>query len=100
MLLMQAINSLCNPLKKEVAFFMFFLLAIMIIPIRIFVADIHYLNFQEIFAFLFVNLPRAIVISYAVTVFVIYAGAVAKMGGVCLCNFAICGVFVSQFGFQ
>ena len=72
----------------------------MVIPIRIFVADIHYLNYQEFFSFLFVNLPRAIVISYAVTAFVNYAGTVAKMGGVCLCNFAICGVLVSQFGFQ
>ena len=90
--LLYILDFLCLPLKNEFIFFMFFLLAIMVIPIRIFVADIHYLNYQEFFSFLFVNLPRAIVISYAVTAFVNYAGTVAKMGGYVFATllFAVC----------
>ena len=89
--LLRILNSLCRPLKKEFAFFIFFLLAIMVIPIRIFVADINYLNFKEVFNFLIVNLPRAIIVSYLLTVFVNVSRYI-KLGGYILATllFTIC----------
>lgn len=58
------------PIKNEFSFFILFLLGIMIIPVRLFISDIHYGEFKEILNFIFGYLPRAIFLVYLLTLLI------------------------------
>lgn len=66
------LKILQTPIVKEFPFFLLFLLAITIMPIRFIPSHVHYFFMNRVFDFFFIDFPRAGAISYLFTLFVFY----------------------------
>lgn len=62
-----------RPIMGEFSFFCLFALAISIMPIRFLPSHIHYFYMDRVFSFLFLDIPRALAISYLLTLCVYYS---------------------------
>ena len=66
------LKILQTPIVKEFPFFLLFLLAITIMPIRFIPSHVHYFFMNRVFDLFFIDFPRAGAISYLFTIFVFY----------------------------
>lgn len=64
---------LISPLSEELPFYVLFLLAISVMPIRFIPSHIHSLYIERLFDFFFIDFPRAGAISYLLTLIVYYS---------------------------
>ena len=62
-----------SPLSEELPFYILFLLAISVMPIRFIPSHIHALYMERLFNFFFIDFPRAGAISYLFTLIVYYS---------------------------
>lgn len=64
---------LVAPLREELPFYVLFLLAISVMPIRFIPSHIHSLYMERLFNFFFIDFPRAGAISYLFTLIIFYS---------------------------
>ena len=86
------LSTLVKPVKSELSFYVLFLLAIGIIPLRMFVSHIHYLYFDGIENFLLYDFSRAGAVAYLATWLVYLFKRYAKVAGYMLATIllAVC----------